>query len=82
LLTVLLIGIVLATAGFFYWRYTQTYESTDDAQVDAHLNSINPRIAGTITAVYFDENQFVKAGDLVAEIDPRDFQVTVSQAQA
>ena len=82
LLTVLLIGIALATAGFFYWRYTQTYESTDDAQVDGHLNSISPRVAGTITAVYFDENQFVKAGDLVAEIDPRDFQVTLSQAQA
>jgi membrane fusion protein (multidrug efflux system) len=82
LLTVLLIGIVLATVGFFYWRYTQTYESTDDAQVDGHLNSISPRIAGTITAVYFDENQFVKAGDLLAEIDPRDFQVTLSQAQA
>jgi membrane fusion protein (multidrug efflux system) len=82
LLTVLLIGVTLATAGFFYWRYTQTYESTDDAQVDGHLNSISPRIAGTITAVYFDENQFVKAGDLVAEIDPRDFQVTLSQAQA
>ena len=82
LLTVLLIGIALASAGFFYWRYTETYESTDDAQVDGHLNSISPRIVGTITAVYFDENQFVKAGDLVAEIDPRDFQVTLSQAQA
>ena len=82
LLTVLLVGVALATAGFFYWSYTQTYESTDDAQVDGHLNSVNPRIAGTITAVDFDEGQFVKAGDLLAEIDPRDFQVTLSQAQA
>jgi membrane fusion protein (multidrug efflux system) len=82
LLTLMLVGIVLATAGFLYWRYAQTYESTDDAQVDGHLNSISPRIAGTVTAVYFDEDQFVKAGDLLAEIDPRDFQVTLSQAQA
>ena len=82
LLTLMLVGIVLATAGFLYWRYAQTYESTDDAQVDGHLNSISPRIAGTVTAVYFDESQFVKAGDLLAEIDPRDFQVTLSQAQA
>jgi membrane fusion protein, multidrug efflux system len=82
LLILLLVGIALATAGFLYWRYAQTYESTDDAQVDGHLNSISPRIAGTITAVYFDEDQFVKAGDLLAEIDPRDFQVTLSQAQA
>jgi membrane fusion protein (multidrug efflux system) len=82
LLTVLLVGVVVATAGLFYWRYTQTYESTDDAQVDGHLNSISARIAGTITAVYFDEDQFVRAGDLVAVIDPRDFQITLSEAQA
>ena len=82
MLIVLLVGVALATAGFLYWRYTQTYESTDDAQVDGHLNSISPRIAGTITAVYFDEGQSVKAGDLLAEIDPRDFQVTLTQAQA
>ena len=47
MLIVLLVGVALATAGFLYWRYTQTYESTDDAQVDGHLNSISPRIAGT-----------------------------------
>jgi membrane fusion protein (multidrug efflux system) len=82
LLTVLFVGAVLATAGFFSWRYAQTYESTDDAQVDGHLNSISARIAGTITAVYFDENQSVKAGDLLAEIDPRDYQVALSQSQA
>jgi membrane fusion protein (multidrug efflux system) len=82
LLTVLLVGVAFSTTGFFYWSYTQTYESTDDAQVDGHLNSISARIAGMVTAVYFDEDQSVKAGDLVAEIDPRDFQVTLSQAQA
>ena len=80
--TVLLVGAILATAGYFYWRYAQTYESTDDAQVDGHLNSISARIAGTITAVYFDENQSVKAGDLLAEVDPRDYQVALSQSQA
>jgi membrane fusion protein, multidrug efflux system len=82
LLVVFLVGAILATTGYFYWRYTQTYESTDDAQVDGHLNGISARIAGTIAAVYVDENQFVKAGTLVAEIDPRDYQVTVAQAQA
>ena len=82
LLVVFLIGAVLATAGLLYWRYAQTYETTDDAQVDGHLNGIAARVAGTITAVYFEENQFVKAGDLVAEIDPRDYQVAVAQAEA
>jgi membrane fusion protein, multidrug efflux system len=82
LLVVLLVGAALATGGFLYWRYAQTYESTDDAQVDGHLNGISSRIAGTITAVYFDENQLVKAGQLVAEIDPRDYDVAVAQARA
>jgi membrane fusion protein, multidrug efflux system len=82
LLVVLFVGAVLATAGFAYWRYAQTYESTDDAQVDGHLNAIGARIAGTVTAVHFDENQFVKAGELMVEIDPRDYQVALQQAQA
>jgi membrane fusion protein, multidrug efflux system len=82
LFVVLLVGALLATAGVLYWNYAQTYESTDDAQVDGHLNGISSRIAGTITAVYFDENQFVKAGQLVAEIDSRDYDVAVAQAQA
>ncbi|PWU01229.1 MAG: HlyD family secretion protein [Terriglobia bacterium] len=82
LVIVLLIGVVLAVAGALYWRYAQTYESTDDAQVDAHMSAIGARIAGTITAVYVDENQFVKAGQLVAETDPRDYQVALQQSQA
>jgi membrane fusion protein, multidrug efflux system len=82
LLVVLLIGAVLAVAGYSYWRYAQTYESTDDAQVDGHLNGISARIAGTITSVLVDENQSVKAGDLVAEIDPADYQLALNQARA
>ena len=82
LLVVLFLGIALATGGFFYWRYAQTYESTDDAQVDGHLNGISSRIAGTIAGVYFDENQFVKKGALVAEIDPSDYTVALEQADA
>ncbi len=82
LVVVLLIGIALAAGGYFYWNYAQTYESTDDAQVDGHLNGISARIAGTISAVYVDENQFVKAGQLVAEIDPRDYDIALAQAKA
>jgi membrane fusion protein, multidrug efflux system len=82
LLVVLLLGAVLAAVGYSYWRYAQTYETTDDAQVDGHLNGISARIAGTITSVLVDENQFVKAGDLVAEIDPSDYQLALNEAQA
>jgi membrane fusion protein (multidrug efflux system) len=73
---------MLATGGVLYYRYAQTYETTDDAQVDGHLNGVSSRIAGVVTGVYVDENQFVKAGQLVAEIDPKDYQVAVLQAKA
>jgi membrane fusion protein (multidrug efflux system) len=76
------VGIALLTGGILYWRYAQTYESTDDAQVDGHLNGITSRIAGTVTAVYTDENQYVKAGQLLTEIDPRDYELALAQAKA
>ncbi|HEX3875461.1 MAG TPA: HlyD family secretion protein [Bryobacteraceae bacterium] len=77
-----LIGIVLLVGGFFYYRYAATYETTDDAIVDTHINSISSRISGTITAVNVDENQSVTAGEVLATIDPRDYQVATEQAQA
>jgi membrane fusion protein, multidrug efflux system len=82
LIVVLLIGAALATGGVLYWHYAQGYESTDDAQVDGHLNGISSRIAGTIINVCVDENQSVKAGDLVAEIDPRDYEIALAQTKA
>jgi membrane fusion protein (multidrug efflux system) len=82
LLIVIVIGLILAVGGFFYYQYAQTYESTDDAQVDCHLVAVGSRIQGTVTAVNVDENQFVKAGEVVAQIDPRDFQVAAAQAKA
>jgi membrane fusion protein (multidrug efflux system) len=82
LLIVALIGLILAVGGFLYYQYAQTYESTDDAQVDCHLVGVASRIQGTVTAVNTDENQFVKTGDVVVEIDPRDFQVAADQARA
>ena len=82
LVVVFLVGAMLATGGVLYYRYAQTYETTDDAQVDGHLNGVGSRIAGVVTGVFVDENQFVKAGQLVAEIDPKDYQVAVSEAKA
>ena len=58
------------------------YESTDDAQVDGHLNPIAARIDGTIKAVHVDDNQTVQAGTLLVELDPNDDQVAFEQAQA
>jgi membrane fusion protein (multidrug efflux system) len=81
---VLLIGaiIVLLIGGIFAWRYFASYESTDDAEVDGHLMPLSARISGYISKVNVDDNQAVKAGTVLAEIDPKDYQVAVAKAQA
>jgi membrane fusion protein (multidrug efflux system) len=77
-----LILIVLAVLGFFWWSYTNTYETTDDAQVDGHLNPIGSRIAGTVKAVYVEDNQFVKSGQPLVDLDTTDAEITLAQSQA
>src|SRR5271154_5734126 len=74
--------LIAAGVGIYFWLQSRQFESTDDAQVEAHLNSISSRVDGSITRVYVDNNQFVKAGDPLVDLDPRDFQVAVDQASA
>ncbi len=74
--------LILLVGGFFAWRYFSSYESTDDAEVDGHLMPISARISGYVAKVNVDDNQFVHAGDVLVEIDPRDYQVDVDQARA
>lgn len=73
--------VLLLGAGLFYWHSTFT-ESTDDAQVDGDLYQVSSRITGQVIKVYVDDNQQVQAGQLLAEIDPKDYQVALEQAQA
>lgn len=77
-----LLLIIAAGVGIYFWLESRQFETTDDAQVDAHLNSISSRVDGTITQVYVDSNQMVKAGDPLVDLDPRDFQVALDQARA
>jgi membrane fusion protein (multidrug efflux system) len=65
-----------------FWWHSTYYEDTDDAQVNGHLIQISSRIAGQVIKVDVDENQEVKKGDVLVEIDPKDFQVAVQQAEA
>ena len=74
--------VVLLVAGFFLWRYFNSYESTDDAQIDGHLNPVSPRVAGHIQKLMVEDNQFVQAGTPLLQIDPRDYQVLVARAKA
>lgn len=74
--------LVAAISGVFYWLHARQFESTDDAQVDAHLNNVTSRIDGTITNVYVDDNQLVKAGQVLVNLDQRDFKVSLDAALA
>ncbi len=75
------VALIVAAGVLLWWLNSRQFESTDDAQVDSHINEITSRIAGTITVVHVEENQFVHAGQVVAELDPRDYQVAQEQAQ-
>src|SRR6202521_4260 len=74
--------IILLIAGFFAYRYVTSYESTDDAQVDGHVNSISARISGHVVKLNVQDNQFVQAGTVLVEIDPADYQVALGRAKA
>lgn len=82
LIAVLIVGVILAVGGYLFWRYSQTFESTDDAEVEAHLVGVSTRIQGTVIAVHAEENQAVRNGQVLVEIDPRDYQIAVQQARA
>jgi membrane fusion protein, multidrug efflux system len=80
-IVIAVILLLVIGAGLFYWRSTFT-ESTDDAQVDGDLYQVSSRVTGQVIKVYVEDNQEIKAGDPIAEIDPKDYQVAVEQAQA
>jgi len=80
----LIIGgiLVIAIAAVGWWLHARNFESTDDATVDGHISGLAARINGTITGVYVEENQYVKAGQVVVDLDPSDNKAELEQAQA
>src|SRR6201988_1709318 len=77
-----LVLIVCALIGLRYWSYAMSHESTDDAFIDGHIIQISPKASGYVARVYVDDNQQVKAGDLIVELDARDYGVRLAQAKA
>ncbi len=71
--------VVALVALGIWWRSTYS-ENTDDAQVNGHLIQVSSRINGQVAKVYVEENQVVKAGDPIADLDPRDYEVAVENA--
>lgn len=74
--------IVLLVIGFFAYRYFTSYESTDDAQVDGHINSVSARVSGHVVKLNVQDNQYVAAGTVLVEIDPADYQLAYDRAKA
>ena len=68
--------VAMLALGGWLWL-TAGQESTDDAQVDAHVTPVSARVGGTIVRVPVVDNQPVEAGTVLVELDPRDFQVAV-----
>jgi membrane fusion protein (multidrug efflux system) len=79
---VILAGLVILTAVFFLWRYLGSYESTDDAQIDGHVNSVSARVSGHVLKLNVEDNQYAEKGTVLVEIDPADYKVAVEQARA
>ena len=81
-ITILIVVLVVLVGGVFLWRYLSSYESTDDAQADVHLYPVSARVSGYVVKVNVDDNQWVEKGTVLVEIDPKDYEVAVAQAQA
>jgi membrane fusion protein (multidrug efflux system) len=78
-----LLAIAIAAVSVWWWRSLR-YESTDDAQVDGHIDLLSARISGTVTYIdpRVENNQLVEAGTLMIELDPRDYEAELEHAKA
>ena len=73
---------VLLVTGVVLWRYFGSYESTDDAQIDGHINSVSARVSGHVVKLNVEDNQYVEKGAVLVEVDPTDYEVAVARARA
>src|SRR5262245_12833849 len=81
----MIFGALLAVAalgGGAYWWSVRNLESTDDAFIDGNAVALMPRIEGTVLRVAIGDNQTVRAGDVLVEIDPRDYEARLADARA
>jgi membrane fusion protein (multidrug efflux system) len=80
ILTIVL--IVVGIVSLIAWLLTRDYQTTDDAFIDGHVIRVSARISAQVQAVHINDNQEVKKGDLLVELDPRDYVVALEKAQA
>lgn len=83
LLLGLSVGAILATVfGYRYWQYTSTHETTDNATVAGSIHQVSSKIEGTVSNVLVSDNQVVKPGQILVQLDRQDYENKVQQAQA
>jgi membrane fusion protein (multidrug efflux system) len=73
--------VIAIGVGVWLWM-TAGRESTDDAQIDAHVTQVSARVGGTVVKVHVDDNREVAASATLLELDPRDYQVALERARA
>jgi len=78
-IALVLIGAVVI---YFYLRYKATHITTDDAYIEGHIHTIASKVSGTAKGIYVEDNQLVKKGDTLLEIDPADYDVKVKEASS
>ena len=75
-----IVAVVGALSVFFYMRYKSAHISTDDAFINGNVHTIASKVNGTVKAIYAKDNQYVKAGEVLLELDPADYDVRVNEA--
>ena len=75
-------AIILIITGIYAAIHSTYFQSTDDAFVEGRLVSVAPRVAASVINLLVDDNQSVKAGTLLVELDPKDYEVALAQAEA
>lgn len=82
IIVAIVIGLIVIIGAVLYWLHARQFENTDDAFIDGHSSQVSPQVGGRVIKLLIVDNQQVKAGDVLAEIDPRDFEVRLAQAEA
>lgn len=74
--------LIVAIGGLIYWLYARQFESTDDAFIEGNIVQISPKVSAHISKIHVKENQYVKKGDLLIELDPSEFDAKIESAKA
>jgi membrane fusion protein, multidrug efflux system len=76
------LALVILVIGALLYLHFAAWESTDDAQIDGYIYPVSSRVTGYVTRVVVDDNQYVEAGTVLVQLDPKDYEVAVANAKA